>query len=103
MYSLFVKVGKVVNKATPLAKIADISKAKLTIYLDKTDLIDIDKKTIYIKIKNSSLLTRLPRGLAALLPVFTPRMLLSVSPTSRVTSMPTWQAGPCMSRTRKTR
>ena len=31
-----------------MAKVADISKAKLTIYLDEEDLIDINSKSIYL-------------------------------------------------------
>jgi len=48
LYSLLVKEGQVVNIATPLAKVADISKAKLTIYLDSEDVLDYDSKVIYI-------------------------------------------------------
>lgn len=48
LYEILVRAGKVVNIATPLARIADISKAKLTIYLDESDTIDADKKTVYI-------------------------------------------------------
>jgi hypothetical protein len=48
LYELNVKPGKVVNPSAPLAKVADISKAKLTIYLDKDDLLEANKKIIYI-------------------------------------------------------
>jgi len=48
LYAFLVKAGNVVNKATPLAKIANVSKAKLTIYVDKTDVENIKNKTIYI-------------------------------------------------------
>jgi len=48
LYSIKVKVGQVVGISTPLAQIADISKAKLTIYLDREDLLNLDNKTVYI-------------------------------------------------------
>jgi len=48
LYSVLVKVGQVVGVSTPLAKVADVSKAKLTIYLDKDDVLDAQKKVIYI-------------------------------------------------------
>lgn len=48
LYALNVKLGQVVNLSTPLAEVADTSRAKLTIYLDAEDLKDIKTKTIYI-------------------------------------------------------
>ncbi|MBU0631876.1 HlyD family efflux transporter periplasmic adaptor subunit [bacterium] len=48
LYDLMVKEGQVVSMATPLAKIADISKAILTIYLDEEDVKGINGKKIYI-------------------------------------------------------
>ena len=48
LYSLDVKVGQVVTVSTPLAKVADISKALLTIYLDEEDVLNAKKSTIYI-------------------------------------------------------
>jgi len=48
LYELLVKSGQVVNISTPLAKVADISKAKLTIFLNKDEVIDIENKIIYI-------------------------------------------------------
>ena len=54
LYSLDVKVGQVVNMATPLAKVADTSSAKLTLYLDEEDLKDIEKKVIYIDEKRTN-------------------------------------------------
>jgi hypothetical protein len=48
LYSLDVKMGQVVNKATPLATLMNIDKAILTIYLDARDLADVKSKTIYI-------------------------------------------------------
>jgi hypothetical protein len=48
LYSIAVKAGQVVGIATPLAQVADTSKALLTIYLDQEDLADLEKKAIYI-------------------------------------------------------
>ena len=54
LYSIEVKVGQVVNKATPLAKIADTSRAILTIYLDEEDMLNAAHKTIYINEKKTN-------------------------------------------------
>jgi len=48
LYSIDVKVGQVVTLATPLAKVADVSKGLLTIYLDQEDVADAKKKYVYI-------------------------------------------------------
>ncbi len=48
LYSILVKTGQVVGIATPLAKVADTSKAILTIYLDEEDMLNAKNKTIYI-------------------------------------------------------
>ncbi len=48
LYELSVKAGQTVGLSTPLAKIADTSKALLSIYLDEDDLKALDKKAIYI-------------------------------------------------------
>jgi TfoX/Sxy family transcriptional regulator of competence genes len=48
LYSIDVKVGQVVSKSTPLARIADTSKALLTIYLDEDDLKKVKNSIIYI-------------------------------------------------------
>lgn len=48
LYSILVEVGKVVGRGTPLAQVANISKAKLTIYLDAKDMRDAKTKVIYI-------------------------------------------------------
>lgn len=48
LYSISVRAGQVVGISAPLAKIADISKAKLTIYLDDSDLIGIENKKVYL-------------------------------------------------------
>ncbi|MDK9694709.1 MAG: HlyD family secretion protein, partial [Sulfurimonas sp.] len=48
LYEMLVKPGQVVNMATPLAKIADVSKAKLVLYLDEPDVANAQKKVVYI-------------------------------------------------------
>ncbi len=48
LYALLVKPGKVVGISTPLAQIADTSKALLSIYLDEDDLLHAKEKTVYI-------------------------------------------------------
>ena len=48
LYEISVKVGQVVNLSTPLAKVADTSRAKLTIYLDEPDVADATSRVIYI-------------------------------------------------------
>jgi len=48
LYSISVKVGQVVGISTPLAQVADISKAKLTIYLDEEDLLGVKDKKVYL-------------------------------------------------------
>jgi len=53
LYSLNVKEGQVVSPGMELAKIADVSKAKLTIYLNATDMKDARQKTLYINGKKS--------------------------------------------------
>ncbi len=54
LYALFVKKGQVVNPAMLVAKIADTSKAILTLYLDATDVADAQKKIIYIDGKRTA-------------------------------------------------
>ena len=54
LYSIDVKEGQVVNISTPLAQVADISKALLSIYVDADELADIDKKTIYLNDKKTN-------------------------------------------------
>ena len=53
LYSIDVKVGQVVNLSTPLAKIADTSRAILTIYLDEEDMLNAEHKIIYINGKKT--------------------------------------------------
>ena len=48
LYSILVKVGQVVGISTPLAQVADISRAKLTIYLDEADVLDVKNRDIYL-------------------------------------------------------
>lgn len=60
LYSISVKVGQVVGIATPLAQVADISKAKLTIYLDEEDALNAQSKVVYIDgIKSKYKISRL--------------------------------------------
>jgi hypothetical protein len=54
LYSLAVKPGQVVSIATPLAVVADTSKALLTIYLDDEDLKNLSHKVIYIDDKKTA-------------------------------------------------
>jgi len=54
LYSISVKPGQVVTKLTPLAKVADISKAILTIYLDAKDVNGIKNRVIYIDGKKTA-------------------------------------------------
>jgi small-conductance mechanosensitive channel len=48
LYALSVKPGQVVGISTPLAKIADVSKAILTIYLDEADVKNAKNRVIYL-------------------------------------------------------
>jgi hypothetical protein len=54
LYQLLVKSGQVVGVSTPLAKIADISKAKVTIFLEEEDLLNAKSKVVYIDGKKTS-------------------------------------------------
>ncbi len=54
LYSIDVEEGQVVNIGTPLARVADISKALLTVYVDIDELHNIEDKTIYIDGKKSN-------------------------------------------------
>jgi hypothetical protein len=51
LYELLVKKHQVVTIATPLAKVADISKGILTIYVDEATLKNIQNKKVYINDK----------------------------------------------------
>ena len=48
LYEILVKAGQVVGISTPLAKIADISRARLSIYLDARDVANAKNKIILI-------------------------------------------------------
>ena len=48
LYSIDVKVGQVVGMSTPLARIADTSRAILTIYLDEVDVTDAKNRVVVI-------------------------------------------------------
>ena len=54
LYSIDVKVGQVVNVSTPLAKIADTSKAKLTLFLDEKDALKAQEKIIFLNNKKTN-------------------------------------------------
>jgi len=54
LYSLDVKVGQVVNKATPLATVVDTSRAILTLYLDEKDVDNAFDSIIYIDGKETA-------------------------------------------------
>ena len=54
LYAVMVKPGQVVGVSTPLAKVADISKAILTIYLDEEDVEGAKKKVVYIDGRRTS-------------------------------------------------
>jgi multidrug efflux pump subunit AcrA (membrane-fusion protein) len=53
LYRLVVKEGQVVNPGTALAEIADVRKAKLTIFLSAEDMRNVKDKTLYIDGKKS--------------------------------------------------
>jgi len=55
LYRLFVKKGDYATPAKPLALVDDLSRAKLTIFLSKEELENIDKKSIYIQGKKTNL------------------------------------------------
>ena len=48
LYSLAVREGQVVTMATPLAKVADVSRGLLTIYLDEEDVEGAKGRLVYI-------------------------------------------------------
>ena len=54
LYSILVKPGQVVGVATPLARVADTSKALLTLYLDEEDMVNAKNKTVYIDGKKTT-------------------------------------------------
>ena len=46
-------MGQVVTPSTPLATVADVSKAILTIYLDEADALDAHQSDVYIDDKKT--------------------------------------------------
>ena len=48
LYKIMVRAGEFASPGMPLAIADDLSKAKLTIYLDRDELQDIKKKSVYI-------------------------------------------------------
>lgn len=54
LYSIDVKVGQVVAPGVALAKIADVSKALLSIYVTADELKSLDKKNVYIDDKKTA-------------------------------------------------
>ncbi len=53
LYKLLVKEGQVVTMATPLAEVADIRQAKLTLFLNAEDVENISHKVIYLNDKKT--------------------------------------------------
>ncbi len=53
LYALMVKPGQVVSPATPLAKIADVSRALLTLYLSSEEIATAKEKIVYLDGKRS--------------------------------------------------
>ena len=53
LYALSVKEGQVVNPGMALSQVADISKAKLTVYLNARDMKDAKNKIIYLNGKKT--------------------------------------------------
>lgn len=54
LYEVLVRKGDYVNPGSPLAKVADTSKAKLVLYLDTDTLADLQTKRIYIDGKETA-------------------------------------------------
>lgn len=48
LYQLLVKPSAFVNPGTPLAQVADVRKAKLTLYLDAQEAQNVQSKTLYL-------------------------------------------------------
>jgi multidrug resistance efflux pump len=55
LYKLYVKKGEFVNIGAPVAKLNNINRAKVTIYLSEDELKDIKDKKIYINGKKTNL------------------------------------------------
>lgn len=54
LYEMLVKPGQVVGVSAPLAKVADVSKALLTIYLDEPDVVNAKDRVLYIDNEKTS-------------------------------------------------
>jgi hypothetical protein len=54
LYTIDIKAGQVVSPGISLAKIADVSKALLSIYLTEDELKSLDKKVVYIDEKKTA-------------------------------------------------
>lgn len=54
LYALMVKSSAFVNPGTPLAQVADVRKAKLTLYLSAAEAQDAQRKSIYLDGKKTS-------------------------------------------------
>jgi hypothetical protein len=54
LYKLHVEKGQVVSKGMNLAKLADIRKAKLTIFLNADDIVKVKKQIIYLNGEKTS-------------------------------------------------
>jgi len=54
IYKMMVNRGDFVNMGTPLAKVKDLSQAKLVLFLEKDELQGIKQKTIYINGKSTT-------------------------------------------------
>lgn len=54
LYKLHVRAGDFVNPSSPIATVADLSKAKLVLFLEDEEVKSIDKKEVYINDKKSN-------------------------------------------------
>ena len=48
LYKLLVRAGDFVNPGLPLAEVQDLSRGKLTLYLEPSELKDVQKRTVFI-------------------------------------------------------
>ncbi len=53
LYEIMVRKGDYVTPGSPLAKIVDASRAKLVLFLDQEELVDIGNKTVYLDDKKT--------------------------------------------------
>ena len=54
LYEIMVRKGDYVTPSSPLAKVVDASRAKLVLFLDQEELVDIKKKTVYLDDKKTT-------------------------------------------------